>query len=361
MASTPIFPKRFGPGVPISAEDGSKLDQFFSNTNFSSENGITATASGTQGNSYSLTATLSRVTTVASGNDGVLLPPATAGAFYAIQNSGANTMTLFGSGSDTINGTAGATGISVTAGTMVFLVCAVQGVWIGVNNTGQGGAGAYTTLSVSSTLTASSNVTVASTLAAASNVTVAKTLTASSNATVASTLAAASNVTVAGTLTASSNATVASTLAAASNVTVANTLTASSNATVASTLAAASDATVASTLTASSNAVVTGTLAANSNMTVSRVLTASSNVTVASTLAVTSDVAASGNVTLAAGATSKTVGFYGGAGTSQRAAAAQATSTVGTASSTALDTNTKAAIIEIMNTLNAMSIWKGSA
>jgi hypothetical protein len=34
---------------------------------------------------------------------------------------------------------------------------------------------------------------------------------------------------------------------------------------------------------------------------------------------------------------------------------------VGTASSTAVDTNLKAAVIEIMNTLQAIGLWKGAA
>lgn len=61
------------------------------------------------------------------------------------------------------------------------------------------------------------------------------------------------------------------------------------------------------------------------------------------------------------GAITDTIGFYGTTTVAQRAAAAQATSNVGTASSTALDTNTKAAIIEIMNTLTALGLWKGAA
>jgi hypothetical protein len=55
------------------------------------------------------------------------------------------------------------------------------------------------------------------------------------------------------------------------------------------------------------------------------------------------------------------VGFYGTTPATQRAAAAQATSLVGTASATAVDTNLKAAIIEIMNTLQAIGLWKGAA
>lgn len=56
------------------------------------------------------------------------------------------------------------------------------------------------------------------------------------------------------------------------------------------------------------------------------------------------------------------IGFYGLASPiSRRAGAAQATSAVGTASSTAVDTATKAALIEVMNTLAALGLWKGSA
>lgn len=61
------------------------------------------------------------------------------------------------------------------------------------------------------------------------------------------------------------------------------------------------------------------------------------------------------------GKTGGTVGFYGKAPVAQRAAAAQATSLVGTASATAVDTDLKAAIIEIMNTLQAVGLWKGGA
>ena len=61
-------------------------------------------------------------------------------------------------------------------------------------------------------------------------------------------------------------------------------------------------------------------------------------------------------------ASSDKIGFYGLAtAISQRAAAAQATSTVGTASSSDVTTDLKAAVIEIMNTLTALSLWKGSA
>lgn len=53
--------------------------------------------------------------------------------------------------------------------------------------------------------------------------------------------------------------------------------------------------------------------------------------------------------------------FYGTTPIVQRSGAAQATSLVGTASSTDVTSDLKAAVIEIMNTLAALGLWKGSA
>lgn len=55
------------------------------------------------------------------------------------------------------------------------------------------------------------------------------------------------------------------------------------------------------------------------------------------------------------------IGTYGKTPIVQRAAGAQATSLVGTASATAVTTDVKAAIIEIMDTLAALGLWKGAA
>lgn len=60
-------------------------------------------------------------------------------------------------------------------------------------------------------------------------------------------------------------------------------------------------------------------------------------------------------------ATTEKISFYGVATIAQRAGAAQATSLVGTASSTAVNTDLKAAVIEIMNTMTALGLWKGAA
>lgn len=61
-------------------------------------------------------------------------------------------------------------------------------------------------------------------------------------------------------------------------------------------------------------------------------------------------------------ASSDKIGFFGLATpVSQRAGAAQATSLVGTASSADVTTALTAAVIEVMNTLAAYGLWKGSA
>ena len=62
-----------------------------------------------------------------------------------------------------------------------------------------------------------------------------------------------------------------------------------------------------------------------------------------------------------ANATSEKVAFYGTTAISQRASSWQATSVIGTASSTDVTTDLKATVIEIMNTLNNIGVWKGSA
>ena len=60
-------------------------------------------------------------------------------------------------------------------------------------------------------------------------------------------------------------------------------------------------------------------------------------------------------------ATTEKVAFYGVTPIVQRSGAAQATSLVGTASSADVTSDLKGAVIEIMNTLTATGIWKGSA
>lgn len=59
-------------------------------------------------------------------------------------------------------------------------------------------------------------------------------------------------------------------------------------------------------------------------------------------------------------ASGSSVGFYGTTPITQRSGGAQATSAVGTASSADVTTAVKAALIEVMNTLQALGLWAGS-
>lgn len=73
--------------------------------------GLTATGS-TQGTALALTSALSSFSTVAAST-GAILPPASNKAPYVTYNGGANPLTVYPNGADTINGT---TSFSVTNG-----------------------------------------------------------------------------------------------------------------------------------------------------------------------------------------------------------------------------------------------------
>lgn len=91
--------------------------------------GITAHAGGGQASAVALTTVINRVTTVAAQGDSVALPAASAGLAIILINKGANPMQVFGSGTDTINGIATATGISQGINTASTFVCTVAGNW----------------------------------------------------------------------------------------------------------------------------------------------------------------------------------------------------------------------------------------
>jgi hypothetical protein len=90
-----------------------------------SQGNITAAGSN-QAGATPITQALVNVTTVASGT-GVVLPPAKAGMQVNVANNGANTLTVYGNGSDTIGGAASTT---ITAATMLLFFCAVNGNWL---------------------------------------------------------------------------------------------------------------------------------------------------------------------------------------------------------------------------------------
>lgn len=91
--------------------------------------GMTARAGGGRASATPITTSLTRVTTVASANDSVVLPTAAPGIYLTIINAGANAMQVFAAGSDTIDGVAGATGYSQPAGKTVNYATTATGAW----------------------------------------------------------------------------------------------------------------------------------------------------------------------------------------------------------------------------------------
>lgn len=86
----------------------------------SSATGITAHAGGGQASATLLTAQFNRVDTVTTAADSVKLPAPTyiGQEVEVLNNAVANSMQVFGSGTDTINGVATGTGVAQAAGKM---------------------------------------------------------------------------------------------------------------------------------------------------------------------------------------------------------------------------------------------------
>jgi hypothetical protein len=97
------------------------------------ETPITAGVGGTQANAVALSATKSvhNVTIVGSANDSVKLPAATgSGQTHFVMNSAAaNSMQVFGTGSDTINDVVFSTGVAQAAGKGAWYVDIAAGKW----------------------------------------------------------------------------------------------------------------------------------------------------------------------------------------------------------------------------------------
>lgn len=108
------------------------LDQYLVN-DCSVEDAITATAGGTQAAARALTAAVNRISVCATAADSVKLPLAEAGARVVVRNDGAASCQVFGSGTDTINSTATATGVALANGKSGAYHCvkaAPAGNWI---------------------------------------------------------------------------------------------------------------------------------------------------------------------------------------------------------------------------------------
>ena len=90
---------------------------------------ITALAGGGRAGSPVLNAAYNEITVCATGSDSVQLPIAQVGLNITVTNSGAQSLQIFANGTDTINGTAGATGVALTATSVAEFTCTKVGIW----------------------------------------------------------------------------------------------------------------------------------------------------------------------------------------------------------------------------------------
>ena len=112
---------------------GEDLNANFASPALSTQQSVTAHSGGTRAAAVVVTAAITNVTTVAAGADSLVLPVASTnlGKSFTVYNNGANALTLYANGSDTINGTAGATGVSVAPGNVIVVQAIASGVWLG--------------------------------------------------------------------------------------------------------------------------------------------------------------------------------------------------------------------------------------
>lgn len=109
------------------------------------QDSITAFAGGGQTGATQLICQTNRITTVATAADSVRLPVSAKGREVTVINKGANSMQVFGAGTDTIDGVATATGVAQMQSSAVLYFCVALGVWESEGlATGFGGPGLQT-------------------------------------------------------------------------------------------------------------------------------------------------------------------------------------------------------------------------
>ena len=124
------IPDRLPNGYAL--QDGATLEVLLATPQWQTNYGITALAGGALSSSTPVLVLGSNVvTTVATAADSVVLPSAVAGSIvYMLNADSADAVKVYGNGSDTINGTAGATGVSYAAAKRVLFIAVDNGVWI---------------------------------------------------------------------------------------------------------------------------------------------------------------------------------------------------------------------------------------
>jgi len=123
------IPDRLPNGYAL--QDGAVLENLLATPQWQTNYGITAVGTSRASTTPSLTLGSNVVTVSTSSNYGVVLPSAVAGSVVYFYNAdSADAVTVFALASDTINGTAGATGVSYAAAKRVLFIAVTNGVWV---------------------------------------------------------------------------------------------------------------------------------------------------------------------------------------------------------------------------------------
>lgn len=89
---------------------------------------ISAAVGTTRTDALQLTREFTRVSSAASGT-GVILPTGVVGMYISIYNNGANAIKVYANGSETIDGTAGSTGVTLSSGAACVYVFTIANTW----------------------------------------------------------------------------------------------------------------------------------------------------------------------------------------------------------------------------------------
>lgn len=118
------FPSRVSrfPGNSNGLQSGDRLNEIVDLLT-SQQIGITATPSGNQATAFALNGAICIISVCATIADAVKLPLGYVGAAVQITNDGATSAQVYGTGTDTIQGAATATGVALAAGATAWYVC----------------------------------------------------------------------------------------------------------------------------------------------------------------------------------------------------------------------------------------------
>lgn len=110
--------------------DGDVINDLANFVNYATVYGLTAKAAGGRTGATQLVNGFNHIAVCATLADSCVLPVAKAGTACFVSNAGAASAQIFALGSDTINATAGATGIALATNTAKWFICPQDGKWV---------------------------------------------------------------------------------------------------------------------------------------------------------------------------------------------------------------------------------------